>query len=376
MNELQTSLIAIGGIIVVGVLSYNKWQEWRAKKSVDNAFSPLHEDVLMGAPEIAAQRHEPVMTGEVPASSTVSVNEANSPLPDVDSAVPAGVQAHESEAVTIEDSAQSEPVPAKPSPLDADFDCIIPLALDAPVRGEKIKTLFHALRLIGNKPVQIVGLTKDGNWEPVAHGSVYQALEVGVQLASRSGPLSEMEYSELVTSLNQMMDELGAQPAIPDMQDVIGQARELHQLIQEFDAQLSINVQASSAPWLLSTLRPALQRQGMELRPDGRLIMPDGEGGMLFSLHTNTSQTDESSKLMTLLLPVPLVSPQRNGFGAMTAFAKSLASRLSGKVVDDSGQLLGDAALEEIAAQVESFYQAMDAAGVAGGSSRAQRLFG
>jgi len=70
------------------------------------------------------------------------------------------------------------------------------------------------------------------------------------------------------------------------------------------------------------------------------------------------------------------VSPQRNGFGAMTAFAKSLASRLSGKVVDDSGQLLGDAALEEIAAQVESFYQAMDAAGVAGGSSRAQRLFG
>ena len=48
MTELQGSLIAIGGAIVVGVVSYNKWQEWRAKKSVDKAFSPLEEDVLMG----------------------------------------------------------------------------------------------------------------------------------------------------------------------------------------------------------------------------------------------------------------------------------------------------------------------------------------
>ncbi len=370
MNELQTSLIAIGGIIVVGVLSYNKWQEWRAKKSVDNAFSPLQEDVLMGAPEIAAQRHEPVMSSEPPVVSAAvdaaAETEADSAQPEVE----------EAGEVAAADLPPAEPAAAKPSPLDAGFDCIIPLALDAPLRGEKIKSLFHALRLVGNKPVQIIGLTKEGHWEAVAHGSLYQALEVGVQLASRSGPLSEMDYSELVTSLNQLTDELGARAAIPDMQEVMMQARELHQLILEFDAQLSINVQASSAPWLLSTLRPALQRQGMELRPDGRLIMPDGEGGMLFSLHTNTSQTDESSKLMTLLLPVPLVSPQRHGFAAMTAFAKSLASRLSGKVVDDSGQLLGDPALEEIAAQVASFYQAMDAAGVAGGSSRAQRLFG
>lgn len=61
MTELQGSLIAIGGAIVVGVVSYNKWQEWRAKKSVDKAFSPLEEDVLMGGRSVA-ERQEPVLT--------------------------------------------------------------------------------------------------------------------------------------------------------------------------------------------------------------------------------------------------------------------------------------------------------------------------
>jgi len=27
MTDLQTSLLVIGGVIVVGVISYNKWQE-------------------------------------------------------------------------------------------------------------------------------------------------------------------------------------------------------------------------------------------------------------------------------------------------------------------------------------------------------------
>ena len=49
-------------------------------------------------------------------------------------------------------------------------------------------------------------------------------------------------------------------------------------------------------------MKPALQRQGMELRPDGRLVMPDGEGGILFSVLTN-AEPDDTSRLITLLLP-------------------------------------------------------------------------
>lgn len=374
MTELQTSLIAIGGVIVVGVISYNKWQEWRAKKSVENAFSALQEDVLMGA---GTRRQEPVLTNDED-PSTPEVKElaqqyddaAQGEIPDAD-----------------EDSAEfvgtAQPVTPqfieavlKPSPLDASIDCIISVFLDTPQRGEKLSTLFQGLRLVGNKSVQLIGQSETGHWETVAHGGAYHELQIGVQLATRSGPLTELEYSELVTGLNQLADEIGSQPDLPDMQQVMADARRLHQLILEFDAQLSVNVQAKSAPWMVSTLRPALQRQGLELRPDGRLVMPDGDGGMLFSLLTNASQSDDTSKLMTFLLPVPLVAPERDGFAAMTAFAKAMATRLSGVVVDDSGQPLSEQAMKEISAQVQAFYQAMEQAGVEAGSVRAQRLFG
>ena len=59
----------------------------------------------------------------------------------------------------------------------------------------------------------------------------------------------------------------------------------------------------------------------------------------------------------------------------MTACARMLANRLDGEVVDDGNQPLQDAALTEIAEQVNAFYSNMEAAGVPAGSTRATRLF-
>ncbi len=47
MTDLEKSLIAIGGIFVAGVFVYNKWQEYKTRKSVERAFSSTHDDVLM-----------------------------------------------------------------------------------------------------------------------------------------------------------------------------------------------------------------------------------------------------------------------------------------------------------------------------------------
>ncbi len=61
MTDLQMTLFAAGGFFIVGVFSYNKWQEYKAKKSVERAFSNEHDDVLMraGAPAAPEPRHEP-----------------------------------------------------------------------------------------------------------------------------------------------------------------------------------------------------------------------------------------------------------------------------------------------------------------------------
>ncbi len=103
--------------------------------------------------------------------------------------------------------------------------------------------------------------------------------------------------------------------------------------------------------------------------------MPDGDGAFLFSLSTNATLGEETTLRLTLLLDVPCVAPARDGFGAMVACCKSLMERLDATIVDDGNQALSDAALDEIAGQVQEFYAEMDAADIPAGSVRALRLF-
>lgn len=376
MTDLQASLMAIGGTILVGVISYNKWQEHKAKKTVQRAFASEHDDVLMqpGATkdQAVADRHEPTLSpdDEIPA-----VKPAPSIEPGIDDAR-TDIPAAEAAGSEIMAEAPMAAAVQKELPIDELIDCAIALELASPpVSGEKILPKLQTLRHVGNKPVQFIGQREDGNWEPVTNGVTYYALFAGVQLANRSSALNEIEYSELIMRLRQIADDIDAEPDVPDMGAVMASAKSLHQFVAEYDAQLSVNVHAKSAPWAINTLLGALERQGFDLRPDGRLVMPDGEGGVLFSLSTNVTLAEETTSRLTLLLDVPRVAPSHDGFGAMTACARMLAARLDGVVVDDGNQPLSDATLAEIAGQVNDFYQHMEASNVPAGSARALRLF-
>ncbi|PUA19400.1 cell division protein ZipA C-terminal FtsZ-binding domain-containing protein [Glaciimonas sp. PCH181] len=392
MTDLQTSLFAIGGAIIVGVVSYNKWQEYKAKKSVERAFSTSHDDVLMAPPSESSERadraerperHEPVLFE--PESVSDSVATEDMPLDNVDltaeqlATEPQGQTVVPSTAAETAAQAAAAPVVSIPPqielPVDGLIDCVIPLTLEAAVRGDKVLPVLQNLRYVGNKPVNFIGEDSHGEWEPIAHGGIYKSLMAGVQMANRSNPLNEIEYSELVISLRQICDDLGAEPDIPDMTEVMQGARALHQFVIEHDAQLGVNIQSKGAPWAINTLMSALARQGFDARPEGRLIMSDGDGGVLFSLSTNAGATSETTGRLTLLLDVPRVSQARDGYGAMVACARALASRLGGVVVDDSNQPLADAQLAEIAGQVDAFYLDMDGAEISAGSTRALRLF-
>ncbi|HTH43545.1 MAG TPA: cell division protein ZipA C-terminal FtsZ-binding domain-containing protein [Oxalicibacterium sp.] len=378
MNDLQTSLLIIGGVIVVGVISFNKWQEHKAKKSVERAFSSSHDDVLMhpdrAAPLAADERIEPSL-------SAIADDEQRAPVTDdVAAGDPApGDPAASDQIAAVEET--ETPVDLMPLadekelPVDYLIDCTVPLAIQHPLRGEKILPALQSLRHVGNKPVHFVGQHMDGGWEAIAHGGQYKTLTAGVQLANRISPLNELEYSEFVMRLRQIADDLDADPDVPDMAEVMVTARALHQFVSEYDAKLSVNVQSNGAPWSVSTLLAALERQGFDVRPEGRLVMPDGDGGVLFSLSTNVTLAEETTSRLTLLLDVPVVSPARDGFGAMTACARMLASRLDGTVVDDGSQPLPELTLNEIAGQLNAFYADMEAADIPAGSTRALRLF-
>jgi hypothetical protein len=261
--------------------------------------------------------------------------------------------------------------------VDPLIDCIIPLNSEGPLRGDRILPALLKLRRVGNKPVHFVGLAVNGDWEPIVHGGVYTKLQAGVQLATRTTALNELEYSEMVTRLRAVADEIQAEPEVPDMIEVMSEAKTLHRFVAGHDAQLGVNLASRGAPWAMATLIGALENAGFDVRPDGKFVMVDKEegGGTLFTLSTNVTLGADTTSRLTLLLDVPCVAPARDGFGRMVACAKDLVQRLDAAIVDDFDQPLTDATLDDIAGQVREFYQEMEAADIAAGSTRALRLF-
>ncbi|MDB5959506.1 MAG: cell division protein [Massilia sp.] len=390
MTDLQMSLIG-GAVVFVGaVFAYNKWQEHKARKSVERAFGSEHDDVLMGAgaekaddaaapaavgrtTPAAANRAEPTLDGAPAAPPTRQEPAMHAHGADARALDPdLGPPTVRADAVAAETAADAEKATALVDPL---IDCLIPLALEIAMRGDKLLPALHTLRHVGNKPIHYIGLAVSGEWEPIVHGGVYTTLQAGVQMASRTTALNELEYSELVTRLRALADEIGAEPEIPDMIEVMGDAKTLHRFVAGHDAQLGVNLMSNGAPWSIATLIVALEKQGFDVRPDGRYAMPDGDGGVLFTLSTNVTLGADTTSHLTLLLDVPVVAPERDGFGAMVACARSMVGRLDATIVDDSGQPLLDATLAEINGQVLEFYEEMAAADIPAGSTRALRLF-
>ncbi|WP_313169286.1 cell division protein ZipA C-terminal FtsZ-binding domain-containing protein [Massilia oculi] len=429
MTDFQMSLIAAGGVFVVGVITYNKWQEYKARKSVERAFASDHDDVLMrdGEQAPAVDRHEPVLEADLKADlEDKAPAVAKEPVLDADAFVPSDVKPEPQLDTPAPKPAPAAPAPASaPTPaapvtptasapattyratgasaaqdavaaslpgtrpgmppaelaeclVDPLIDCLIPLSLETPVRGDKILPTLQTLRRVGNKPIHYIGFAVSGDWEPIVHGGVYTKLQAGVQMATRTTALNELEYSELVTRLRAVADEIGAEPEVPDMIEVMAEARILHRFVAGHDAQLGVNLAANGAPWAMSTLIGALENAGFDVRPDGRFAMPDKEssgGAVLFTLSTNVTLGADTTSRLTLLLDVPCVAPARDGFGRMVETARGLTQRLDATIVDDFDQPLVDEALDEIKGQVGEFYQEMDAADIPAGSTRALRLF-
>ncbi|WP_313033558.1 cell division protein, partial [Massilia alkalitolerans] len=276
MTDFQMSLIAAAGVFVGGVVVYNKWQEYRARKSVERAFTSEHDDVLMRSGDsplegAAVERQEPVL--DLGAETPLAPLDLEPGVPQDSIAPVAAAPVEPAPAsgprtpTTIASLAPATPLPEGTPPaelaeslVDPLIDCIIPLNFEGALRGDKILPALTKLRRVGNKPIHYVGFAVSGDWEPIVHGGVYTKLQAGVQMATRTTALNEIEYSELVTRLRAVADEIGAEPEVPDMIEVMSEARTLHRFVAGHDAQLGVNLAANGAPWAISTLIQALEK--------------------------------------------------------------------------------------------------------------------
>jgi hypothetical protein len=408
MDELTLGLIGAGAVVVGGVVAYNAWQAAKVRRRMprpmppDAAEMPARQDheeerpfieparpaqrrerPLGDAPQApGAARIEPSFSGAAPLDTAADIQaEATTPngYPESEAAVSAG----EHEPIEPIVPAATTISAAPPAIVDRRIDCIVPIRLGAPLAGEKVIPLAQRLRRAGSKPVYIEGKPEGGaGWALLQNGARYEELRAAAQLANRSGPLNELEFSEFVTGVQQFADAIDGAPEFPDMLETVSMARELDGFAAQCDAQLSINVLSDGPPWSANYVQAVASQDGLLLSRDGtRFVKLDAKQNPVFMLQfgdTNFLRDDltyKGGQMITLILDVPVADEDILPFRLMCDYAKSLSERIGARVVDDQRRPLPEAALLAIEKQLMTLYAKLEEAGIPAGSPATRRLF-
>jgi ZipA, C-terminal FtsZ-binding domain len=276
-------------------------------------------------------------------------------------------------------------VPEKKPMLDALIDVIAPLALDAICSGESALAAMPTTRRVGSKPFAIEGLNAATQiWEVPAAGQRYSAFQAGVQLANRSGPLNDIEYSEFVIKTQAFADAVNSSPEFPEMRDEVARARELDSFAGDHDGQLGFTLRARNAAWSPGFVIPNASRLGFVAGAlPGRMVLPAATQGLppvlVLNFDAQAAMAEDPAQAaireVTLSLDVPQVDRRESPFVRMRESAKALALAMDGVVTDDNGQPLAADAMDVIGSELEALYDTLDARDLSCGSVLARRLF-
>ena len=258
MTELQMGLIGLGATAVIGVLAYNKWQEYRHRKLAEAVLKPQHDDVLLAdAPAKAAPaaRNEPELRVELPAAPAERrepVLADGLPAPAAGEAA-SSEQAFRSSAVADDDDEIPE-LPAGSVPgslLDPRLEFIVAMELVDPVPASQIiHSQYEALRRV-SKPVHWVTFNeRNREWERIAPDSEapVRRLRVGLQLVDRMGPVSEADLANFTGAIHALADDLLAVADMPASR-LLDQAAEIDRFCAAVDLEIgSVGVRRFPGP--------------------------------------------------------------------------------------------------------------------------------
>ena len=321
----------------------------------------------------SARRHQPRLADPEPEGAALRDAEAPLPADPVLGAVPAA------DGLLLPPAADRKPL------LDPLIDVLATIELEHPVSGEAVLQHMPATRRVGSKPYGIEGLHQaDGQWETPQPGHRYSALQAGVQLANRAGPLNEIEYSEFVVKTQALADALGGTPEFPDMLDAVARGRELDGFASEHDAQLSVTLRARQTAWSAGYVQQHAARLGFVAGVlPGRMVLPSSQPGQspilglqydpLAALAADPSMT--AIRDVMLSLDVAQVPRSEQPYVRLREAVKHLAEVMDGQITDDNGRPLSSDAMDLIGSELETLYDRLDARELSAGSVLARRLF-
>jgi hypothetical protein len=233
-----------------------------------------------------------------------------------------------------------------------------------------------ALRTHTSSPWICEGLNADHgvaeDWEDIKPDSNYSELQLAIQLASRRGPIGVLELSDFCSRAQALADTFGSQIDMPSVNTMLENAKELDVMAAESDIQLSINVLFDEpCPW--GNFDALMRMRGFKLARNGRRYEYLSHGTMIFS--STDLDPNKPVSQFTLILEVPLVNQAERAFERMLGEGVEVAQAAHGRIVDDNGINLSEAAVIGIRRHLDVLYANLEKSGIAAGSSTASRLF-
>ncbi|QWE15997.1 cell division protein ZipA C-terminal FtsZ-binding domain-containing protein [Polynucleobacter sp. AP-Nino-20-G2] len=275
----------------------------------------------------------------------------------------------------------SLPVAAEPEifSIDPRIDCVITLRFDQAISGAEILEEINAWvaeTVSSSARWMCEGLNADvdtaEDWEALRADASYSELQLAIQLASRRGAIGVLELSDFCSRAQALAETLGSQIDMPSVNTMLESAKELDAMAAESDIQLSINVLFDEAyPW--ANFDALMRQRGFKLSRNGRAYEFLSNGVFIFT----SAELDPNKpvKQVTLLLEVPLVAHEERAFERMLGEGIEIAQSAHGRLVDDSGINLTEAAVISIRQHLDVLYATLEKGGVPAGSSTASRLF-
>jgi hypothetical protein len=359
VSELQLYLLAGGAVFVALVWGYNVWVERKARRRAEEAFGERPGDALFQKPAVM-ERREPTM-GELPPAHAGGIDETMPPV--------RRTNVEELEA------------PGGPAAeISSRIDTVAVILADDPVMAEQLEPLLNLLQA-QTTPVHVEGIVEE-QWHPIETSPKrsWRELRVGLQLASRSGPVAEEEIDRFNHAIADFAASVGAVSQREAPNAAAARARDLDRFAAGADIEVAVNVVGQFGAHLaLPRVKSLALEHGMSETASGDLVSFASDGTTEFVIRPFDDAVGKPAANhltgLTFGLDVPHVANTANTFADMVAIARSFAEKLGAELVDDNRRPLSDAGIASIRRTVEQVVADMDAHGVPAGGPLARRLF-
>ena len=364
MSSLQLSLLAAGAVVIVLVIAYNLWAERRARRRAEEAFAGRAGDALFEAVPV---RREPTL-GDLPSI----------PAADLDEPVLAGAAPATPPASAMVEELQAPGGPA--AEISSRIDTVAVLLADDPIMEEQLEALYQAL-VQHTTPVHVEGIV-DEQWHPVESSpkKSWRELRVGLQLASRRGPLGEEELERFNEAIAEFAQSVNAVSQREAPATAAARARELDAFCADADIEVAINVIGQfGATFAMPRVKQLALDHGFSETGSGELVRFGADGIPEIVIRRFADAPGKSNPAyatgLTFALDVPHVADAPSVLAEMTQLAETFARMLGGQVVDDNRKPLTETGIASIRRSLERVFHEMEANGIPAGGPLARRLF-